>query len=661
VNGLRSGPAAANPLFFSTMPAVISDSGAGAAGAPAENWLGAWENSADSAYCRDLAGRIVAANLSFARKFGRAATALTDVNVSTLVHVDDLPALQATAGELVQPPHRAVAEHRWVTPQGVRWFAWEETALRDATGATIAIRAVGRDITRQRLAEEQFYRLSRAVEQSPVSIVITDLDGRAQYVNSKYIAVSGYTLEDILDQHIEVLRDGHPDEESYRKFWETVRAGGEWRGELTTKRGEGTTVWESVKVSCLRSPAGEITNFLCLREDVTERKKLEHELRQAHKMESLGTLAGGIAHDFNNLLAIINGYSEFCQQGTPEPAVLQKSLREIHRAAQRASGLVRQILTFSRKNEVKFTPVDLNHLARELVSMLTETFPRTITFQVDLQEKLPALLADQTQVQQIVLNLCVNSRDAMPSGGAVTLSTGLHSGTSLARFNADPARSYACLRVSDTGTGMSPEVRARIFEPFFTTKHGNRGTGLGLAVVYGIVASHQGFIDVETTPGTGSTFSVYLPLADNTVATPAVLATNGSFPGGTESLLIVDDEESLRTLLSSALARKGYRTTTAASGLEAIDLLSDLKKTFDIVLLDLNMPGATGVEVLKIIRICRPRMKVLVISGHITPEARMEFQQLEQHDFIQKPYKLDEVGRQVRSLLDARSKPSSAG
>eukprot|EP01035_Chromulina_nebulosa_P061275 gene61275-biopygen44482 len=223
-------------------------------------------------------------------------------------------------------------------------------------------------MTRQRIAEEQFYRLSRAVEQSPVSIVITDLEGRVQYVNSKFTAVSGRTLEDLIDDNVEVLRDGHPDEISYRKFWDTIRTGTEWRGELATTRGDGGTVWESVKVSCLRSPGGEITNFLCLREDVSERKRLEHELRQAQKMESLGTLAGGIAHDFNNLLAIINGYAEFCQTGTHEPAMLQKSLREIHRAAQRASGLVRQILTFSRKTEVRFVPVDLNQLARDLVA-----------------------------------------------------------------------------------------------------------------------------------------------------------------------------------------------------------------------------------------------------------------------------------------------------
>jgi len=631
----------------------MSDSVAGVATPPAESWLGPWENSADPAYCHDLEGRFIAVNLSFARKFGRPAASLAGTLVSDLIHPDDAPAAAALASELERPPHRAVCEHRWLTPQGVRWFSWEKVAEHNASGAIVAIRAVGRDITRQRLAEEQFYRLSRAVEQSPVAIVITDLDGRPQYVNPKFTEVSGRTLEDILDHNIEVLRDGHPNEESYQKFWDTVRTGGEWRGELSTRRPDGSTVWESVKVSCMRNPAGEVTNLLCLREDITSRKSLEGELRQAHKMESLGTLAGGIAHDFNNLLAIIHGYSEFCLQGTADQAILQKSLQEIHRAAQRASGLVKQILTFSRKAEIRYAPVDLNQLSRDLVALMAETFPRTVIFQLALAEKLPPLLADQTQLQQIVLNLCVNARDAMPQGGTITVRTSIKLGAELQsrHHTAEPARRYACLDIGDTGTGITPEVRARIFEPFFTTKQTNQGTGLGLAVVYGITTSHHGFIDLDSTVGEGSTFHVYLPLAgDVSMGTPAVF--NSEFPSGTESLLVVDDEGPLRHLLAAAFSGKGYHVTTAATGLEAIDIISDAKRSLDAVLLDLNMPGTNGVQVLKVIRACRPELPVLVVSGHITPEVRTEFQQLNQRDFVQKPYRLDEVGRRLRTLFE---------
>lgn len=622
--------------------------------ASAETWLGPWVSSADPAYCCDLEGRLIAANLSFARKFGHAAASLPGMLVTEFIHRDDAADFATIAAEFERPPHRLVSEQRWLTPQGVRWFSWERIAQQDTAGAIVAIRAVGRDITRQRLAEEQFYRLSRAVEQSPVAIVITDMDGRTQYVNPKFTEVSGRTLEDILDGNIEVLRDGHPDEDSYREFWATVRAGGEWRGELSTGRPDGTTVWESVKVSCMRNPGGEVTNLLCLREDITSRKALESELRQAHKMESLGTLAGGIAHDFNNLLAIIHGYSEFCLGGVAEPAVLKKSLMEINQAAQRASGLVKQILTFSRKAEIRYAPLDLNQLVRDLVALMSETFPRTVTFQLALGEKLPPLLADQTQIQQVVLNLCVNARDAMPQGGAITVATSIRLGAELQSRHhaAEPARRYACLDVSDAGTGMTAEVRNRIFEPFFTTKQANKGTGLGLAVVYGIATSHRGFIDVDSTIGSGSTFHVYLPLAGDVSAVIAPAPSSVEFPGGTESLLVVDDENSLRLLLAAAFTRKGYQVTTAATGLAAIDVIADRKRKLDAVLLDMNLPGTNGVEVLKVIRTSRPDIPVLVISGHISPDSRGEFEQLNQRDFVQKPYKLDEVGRRLRSLLD---------
>jgi len=393
--------------------------------------LSAWATSSSPAYCRDLSGRLLAANVAFTRKFGRGVSVPAQDSVLPLIHPEDMAVYASAEAELKKPPHQVTRSHRWLTPQGWRWMSWEETVLIDEDGEPVAVRAVGHDITRQRLAEELYVKLSRAIEQCPVAIVITDAEGRTQYVNPKFTDVSGYTLEECLETDTRVLREGHPDEESYRRFMETVTSGKEWQGELMRERPDGRKIWESVQVSCIRNAVGEITNLLCLHEDITERKQLEEELRQSQKMESLGTLAGGIAHDFNNLLTVINGYAELSALHPNDTTLFQKSLREIKRAAQRAIGLVRQILTFSRKAEANFAPVDLNQLVRDLLALLSETFPRKVTFNINLMDGLPPLFADQNQLQQVVLNLCVNARDAMPDGGTISVSTLLVRGETL--------------------------------------------------------------------------------------------------------------------------------------------------------------------------------------------------------------------------------------
>ncbi len=615
--------------------------------------IGPWANSANPVYCRDQEGRLLAVNEAFARKFGRPATKWVGLSLDEILQAEDRGAFAGVTSELERAPYRAVREYRCDTLQGWRWIAWEKMPLYDPAGVLFGIRSVGRDISKQRKAEEQYLKLSRAVEQSPVAIVITDAEGLVQYVNPKYTEASGRTLEEILDRNISVLRDGHPDEASYQTMLQTVRTRREWRGELGGQRADGRVVCEAVQVSSLLGPTGEITNLLCLREDITERKQLEQELRQAQKMEVLGTLAGGIAHDFNNLLAIINGYAELSLIHNSDPVQARKSLQEIHSAAERAIGLVRQILTFSRKNEVRFAPFDLNHQVRELVALFSETFPRTVTFELQLAADLPPLLADQNQIQQILLNLCVNARDAMPQGGTITIATQLRPGVELTgSLGVDPRKSYACLRVRDTGTGITPEVRAHLFEPFFTTKPDTQGTGLGLAVVYGIVTSHHGFIEVESVPGKGSTFIAGLPLSGETTVVTAVLP-NRDFLGGTETLLVVDDEISLRRLLFATLTAKGYKVITASNGLEAIDFLSRTDQPLDAVLLDLNIPGANGLEVARVVKIVRPSIKVLVLSGNLHGEVLVEMQRLGLTEFVKKPYALDDLGRRLRVLLDA--------
>jgi two-component system, cell cycle sensor histidine kinase and response regulator CckA len=632
------------------MSVVICATPTGAATSPQpEALLGAWTGSAAFVYCRNLSGQFMAANEAFARKFGRPTDQIMGKPTAGLVHQDDVKSFSRSDETLQRPPYTTAHEQRWLTPQGWRWIDWEESAIFNVEGQIIGVRAVGHDITRRRLAEEQFHKLSSAVEQSPIAIAITDAEGAVQYVNGKFTATTGLTLETILDRELDVLRELHTSEVAYQEFRERVRSGQEWRGELRRQSPTGSVIWESVQVGCLRNANGEIANLLLLREDISERKALEEQLRQMGKMESIGTLAGGIAHDFNNILAVINGYAELCVLNATEPAIIQKSVREIKRAAERATGLVRQILTFSRKTEVRVAPLDLNQHLRDLVKLLAETFPRNITFQFNLDDALPPLLADQNQLQQIVLNLCVNARDAMANGGTITLTTSRLDGDAVPASM--PRRNpCACLKVSDTGTGMPAQVRERIFEPFFTTKGVNKGTGLGLAVVYGIVASHEGCIDVESTVGQGSTFRVCLPFSDAAIQSTAI-SKPSEFPGGTESILIVDDEAALRLLLETTLSRKGYTVSTAQDGLEAIDILGRMEKQFDVVLLDLNMPGATGIEVLKVLRVTHPQSKVLVLTGHLSPEAKLEFEHLGHREFIRKPYTLDELGRKIRAIL----------
>jgi two-component system, cell cycle sensor histidine kinase and response regulator CckA len=617
-----------------------------------------WQGSTELAVVRSPEGRILAVNEAFARKFGIPRDTWPGQDPKRLLHPDDVRSWSDSVARINRAPHRGTHEHRWETAQGWRWLAWEDCALRDNEGAIVAYRSIGRDVTKRRLAEEHFQKLASAIEQSPFSIVMTTPDGRVQYVNPRYTQITGYTLEEIYEKQVPVLREGHASDASFREFEETVRGGRKWGGEICTRCKDGRVLWEFVQISPIRNNADEVTHLLCVREDITERKKLEDQLRQAQKMESLGTLAGGIAHDFNNVLAIINGFAEIALNRDPDDSQA-RHLREIQNAAQRAIGLVRQILTFSRKAESTFRAVSLNQQIKDLGRMCAETFPRTIAFSFDLDETIPDISADPNQLQQVIMNLCVNARDAMTGGGRITVATMQVPGAAIVRLGADPQRAYICIRVSDTGCGMPPQVRARIFEPFFTTKQNSGGTGLGLSVVYGIILNHRGFLDVDSVEGQGSTFHVYLPLeiAKQEPEEPPTRAIGAPMhlPRGTETVLVVEDERSLRDLLRTLLAPCGYKVLTAADGAEAVGVLMSEPEAIDAVLLDLNLPEMNGVDVFKSIRRVRPNAKVIVISGNITPEVRRELSALGQENFIPKPYQLDELGRRLRQTLDSRA------
>ncbi len=620
------------------------------------DWVSPWENSNFFAVARDTTGAIISVNRAFARKFGRPTGAWQGFDLIRLLHAQDQAQWQGLVAQLHKAPHRIEHETRWMTAQGWRWISWEETALLDESGAISLYRSVGQDVTREHQASEHAYMLTSAVEQSPVGILLTDLVGAAHYVNPTFTNVTGYSLEDLMNRQRSVLRDAHPSDEAYHNFMADIRAGKEWHGEAQFTRRDGGTVWENLHVSAVRNHQGTITHLLCLREDITERKRLEAQLRQAQKMESIGTLAGGIAHDFNNMLAIINGYAEVCmtRPAIQQDEVLKRYMREIHGAAQRAVGLVQRILTFSRKAEVRVIPLHLNKLLRELGNLLSETFPRTVCFDLDLQDNLPQLLADQNQMQQVIMNLCVNARDAMPKGGTITIQTRVCKGVELAQLQANPALDYVCLQVSDTGIGIPQEIIQRIFEPFFTTKQDSGGTGLGLAMVYGIIQSHNGLLDVRSTPGVGSSFILYFPISAHAPEQAVVPQQRvlSEFPGGSESVLVVEDELSLRNLLCNVLGPCGYTVHTARDGGDALSIIRDKSIRIDAVILDLNMPQVHGIEVYRDLIRVRPGTPALVVSGNITTEMQAELTQLGQKHFIHKPYRLEEICGRLRQVLD---------
>lgn len=623
------------------------------------DWVSPWENSSALAVVRTPSGQITAVNRSFALKFGKPTASWLDVDFASLLHPLDLLRWRAESARLFEAPHRVEFELRQRCALGWRWISWEEMALFAPDGSVSHVRAIGRDVTREKQAAEHAFMLGSAIEQSPVGVLITDLDGGAHYINQTFAQVSGYTLEDLIDRPVSLLREAHPSDEAYSGFLSKLREGKDWHGEAQLQRRDGSVLWEKLHVTPIRASDGAIHHLLCLREDITEQKRLEAQLRQAQKMESLGTLAGGIAHDFNNMLAIINGYAEVCinKPAIRQDEALHRYMREIHSATQRAVGLVQRILTFSRKTESRVAPLNLNKVLRELTNLLSETFPRTITFELDIDEALPLVLVDPNQMQQVVMNLCVNARDAMPKGGRLSLRTHAVPGASLLHIQGDPAKTYACLEVADSGCGMPPEIIQRIFEPFFTTKHDSGGTGLGLAVVYGIIYNHKGMLDVRSTVGEGTTFYAYFPIQSGqgeASSGAAVQATLAEFPVGTESILVVEDEVSLRNLLCNVLGPCGYTVHTARDGRDAVQQIRQEDLKIDAVILDLNMPGLHGIEVFRQLVKLRPEVRTLVVSGNITPEMKAELKDLGQKDFILKPYRLDEICGRLRRLLDAR-------
>ncbi|MBG0775705.1 MAG: PAS domain S-box protein [Desulfovibrionaceae bacterium] len=532
------------------------------------------------------------------------------------------------------------------------------TPVSSESGQVRSVVVLARDITERKQAEEERIRLVTAIEQAAEAIIILESDFSIAFINQTFEAMTGYSQSEIRGQSIAALYQGANQQRQFRMLVETLEAGDVWTGRSYNTRKDGTVFQCEKTVSPIRGQRGVALGYVSLWRDVTDTAELERQLRTAQKMEAIGTLAGGIAHDFNNVLAPIMLHAELGLEALDEDHPVRASFAEILAAAERASALVEQILNLGRRREGdEPVPFRLSSIVRECVKLLRPSLPATI--RIDFQDASGdgLILADPTQAHQVVMNLCTNAAHAMRNKGGVL-------GLSVAErdvrdedFPAYPelvSGRYVELAVSDTGTGMTPEFIEKIFDPFFTTKRNGSGSGLGLAVVRNIVTWQGGAVRVQSEPGAGSTFRVFLPLAPEWVGAEGEGAVRRERPTGTECVLLADDDRALTASVRMALESLGYHVTVARDGDEALERFRQSPEGFDLVLADVTMPGMTGVDLARELLRERPDLAVVLTSGYTELTSPEEARSLGVRSFLKKPCSIDELARVVRDALDAR-------
>ncbi|NOQ22511.1 MAG: PAS domain S-box protein [Candidatus Aegiribacteria sp.] len=576
--------------------------------------------------------------------------------------------------------HRYIAPNRYYDAYSKGFAGFQKTGRGAAVGKTLELTALKKDgtefpvelsmsatklkgkwnaigiisdITRRRHAEAEQKRLISAIDQTADLVVITDTEGTIQYVNPAFERLTGYALEEIIGRNPRILHSGRQDEAFYREMWNTLARGETWRGEIINKGKDGTLFTEEVTISPVLDSEGKIINYIGVKHDVTKQRVLERRLMQSQKMETVGRLAGGVAHDFNNMLGVILGYTELIMDTIDLHDPMMKDLREIQKAARHSAEITRQLLAFSRKQTIEPRIVNLNPLIEEMKIMLARLLGEDIDISFIPAKDLWAIKADQGQINQIVANLGINARDAMHDGGKLTIET--------ANLTIDEVYCqghlgfvpgcFVMLGMSDNGIGMDRETLAHVFEPFFTTKDKAGGTGLGLATVYGIIKQHNGFINVYSEPGHGTTFKLYFPrCAEKKKEAETAVEAPESFEYGT--ILLAEDDEMVRNLTTKILETIGYDVLVALTPGDALALCEKGNMNIALLLTDVVMPKMSGHELSKAIEAVRPGIKTLFMSGYTADIISHHGVLGIGMNFIQKPFTRDELAKKVREVIE---------
>jgi two-component system cell cycle sensor histidine kinase/response regulator CckA len=622
------------------------------------------ENALDAISIIGTDGTIIYESPSIERILGYKPEEVIGTSIFELVHPDDRERIVEISNHIIQSPDAVIFEElRCQHKDGS--FRLIEALAKKAPNER-AIIANYRDVTGRKQAEESLRnseRSYRLLADNVTDIIWTaDLNLKFTFISPSITHIRGYSVEEAMAQSMEeVLTPASFEVAGKALEEELAREDDEHKDpsrsrtlELEHYCKDGSTIWTEVKVTFLRDQTGRASGILGVTRDITEQRQLRQQLLQAQKMESIGTLAGGIAHDFNNLLAGVLGYASLTKTKISQDHPISNYIDTIEKSAVRAAELTAQLLAFARGGKYEAKAVNLNSIVEETLTIITRTFDKSIDIEVHTHDPLPSVEADAGQMQQILMNLCVNARDAMPDGGKLIIETGLAQLTenyAKAHVDAKPGM-YVCLSVTDTGVGMSKGTIQRVFEPFFNTKPQGKGTGLGLAMVYGVVKNHGGYVCVYSEPEEGSTFKVYLPVC----GMPELDATPGDETPrrGCELILVVDDEESVRLLAKDMLETYGYKVLLAEDGAKAIEILKENSGSIDLVILDLVMPKMGGRETFLKLKEINPKIKVLLSTGYSQNGKAKELLGKGVVGFLQKPYHVDGLLLKVRAVLDGK-------
>ena len=610
------------------------------------------ENSVDVLFIVDKLGTITYCSPSVERVLGYRPDELTGTSGFSLIVPEDLrraakdfEAAAGTSGSDVPNSFRLLHKNGTILiMEGVGRNLYDDPVI---SGFTITVR----DVTEHKRLEEELQRLSIAVEQAAEEVVITDPEGIIRYVNPAFEKITGYSRAEALGKNPSMMASGVHDRAFYENLWNTIKGGGIWTGRITNRHRDGRLIQDDVTISPMVNAEGEHTGYVSVKRDVTDSVRLENQLRQAQKLEAIGTLAGGIAHDFNNMLGAMMGYVELAKYKTADVTILGY-LDQVLKASNRAKDLVSQILTFSRQREKEKRPVAVAPIVQEALKLLRSSVPTTIEIRQHSDTRFDTVLADPVQIHQLIMNLCTNAAYAMRDREGI-----LEVILSHERISGDhppydvrlTQESYLKLTVRDTGEGIDPAIREKIFDPFFTTKKPGEGTGLGLSVVYGIVRDHGGAVAMESEPGRGTTFTVLLPLIDIRDENDSQEIT--TVPKGSGSILLVDDEALIASMERDILTSLGYDVTARFGSLDALSEFRERPERFDLVITDMTMPNMTGADLAREMLKIRPDLPIIMTTGFSERIDEDEAKRIGIREFIMKPVSLPVIAQAVKKIM----------